>query len=350
MLSVAQVGRYSRLVRNSTPCVTDVLTSRRSNAMLYLSRRLIVSLCAGDAMVSVGIMALVGHQETLHLLSDGHPLTHTCVTVVLLCLRVASHVISLLNLVALALDHYVAILKPLNYRNVMTRGRTNVLVVLLWGVAVVLGFSKFYFPNPLYSYCDRQFIPDYCELVFCSKYQAEYVVFAMAILSFLVMSFCYVQIFRVIQKCNQFQSEIRASVKKNRRGLVTTLVILFIFLVCWLPYCLFEVCMVILLQLNSSDAMMTLKYMKMMNEIDYYLYDLLLLNSILDPLVYAVRMTEIRKGYGRMFCAPCRKRRLQRDFASLGATSSRCGTSVTMVPSPKQRASQTGNKTAESQV
>ena len=34
---------------------------------------------------------------------------------------------------------------------------------------------------------------------------------------------------------------------------------------------------------------------------DQYLYDLLLLNAILDPIIYAIRMREVRFGYMRLF-------------------------------------------------
>ena len=294
--------------------------------------RLIVSLCAGDVVVSVGIMAYVANQE-IDARSPETSVGKTCLSIILQCFRVSSHIVSLFNLSALAMDHYFAIIKPLNHRNLMSRGKTDVVIVGLWLSAFVFGFSKFYVPYPLYSYC-QETSPNYCEIVFCSKFQAEYIMFAMAIICFLLMSFCYAQIFRVLRKCHQFQAEIRTSVKKNRRGLITTLVILIIFLLCWLPYCLFQVTMVILLNVYADNFFMTIKYFKLMNDIDYYLFDLLLLNSILDPFVYAVRMAEIQKGYKRLIScfrsrgAPHRSG----DFPSYRYHGNNGQTSITLVP------------------
>ena len=289
-------------------------------------------MCAGDVMVSVGIMTYAGHQETGNSAGSETSAGHTCLTIALRCLRIASHIISLLNLSALAMDHYFAIIKPLNHR-MMTRGKTDVVIVTLWMSAVILGFSKFYVPYPLYSYCDPATMPNYCELVFCSKFQAEYILYALAIICFLLMSFCYAQIFRVLRKCHNFQTEIRTSVKKNRRGLITTLVILIIFLICWLPYCLFEVTMVILLHVHGDDFIMTLKYFKLMNDIDYYLFDLLLLNSILDPFIYAVRMAEIQKGYRRLIdCCFCRRSCRNGDYHSYKFKGNHFQTSITLLP------------------
>ena len=294
---------------------------------------MIVSLCAGDVMVSVGIMTYIAHQESLNLLGSSSSAGGTCVTIALRCLRVTSHIISLLNLLALAMDHYFAIIKPLNHRNLMSRGKTDVLIILLWISALILGFSNFYIPYPLYSYCDPDTMTNYCEVVFCSKFQAEYIMFVMTIICFLLMSFCYTQIFRVLRKCHKFQAEIRTSVKKNRRGLITTLVILIIFLICWLPYCLFEVAMVILLQVHADDFFMTLKYFKLMNDIDYYLFDLLLMNSILDPFIYAVRMAEIQKGYKQLVSC-CRRNRMSRgkgDYPSCSYRGNHFQTSITLL-------------------
>ena len=293
-----------------------------------------MSLCAGDVLVSVGIMTYVVDQQIeSNSTSMEHSTGKTCLTLILQSFRVSSHIISLFNLSALAMDHYFAIIKPLNHRNIITRGKTDVVIVGLWISALFLGFSKFYVPYPLYSYCNPEIIPNYCELLVCSRFSADYIMFAIAIICFLLMSFCYAQIFRVLRKCHQYQAEIRTSVKKNRRGLITTLVILIIFLLCWLPFCLFQVTMVIVLHVHADNFIMSIKYFKLMNDIDDYLFDLLLLNSILDPFVYAVRMAEIQKGYKRLiWCFRSgRMSRRRGDFSSYRYHGNG-QTSITLIP------------------
>ena len=40
--------------------------------------------------------------------------------------------VSLLNLLALAIDHYIAIVKPLHYSSIVTNSRIRVCIVLIW--------------------------------------------------------------------------------------------------------------------------------------------------------------------------------------------------------------------------
>ena len=46
---------------------------------------------------------------------------------------------SLLNLLAIAFDHYFAIVKPLHYKSIMSRGRTNIVILLIWLLSMTVG-------------------------------------------------------------------------------------------------------------------------------------------------------------------------------------------------------------------
>ncbi len=60
--------------------------------------------------------------------------------------------------------------------------------------------------------------------------------------------------------------------------------------------CLFQVIMIVQVQYGYvAEA-----WIPILQEADKYLYDLLLLNCILDPLIYAIRMPEVRCGYRKM--------------------------------------------------
>ena len=52
--------------------------------------------------------------------------------------------ISLLNLLLMAIDHYVAILKPLYHDRLLSKRRTRMLVASCWVLAFVFGYSDFY--------------------------------------------------------------------------------------------------------------------------------------------------------------------------------------------------------------
>ncbi len=269
--------------------------------------RLIVSLCASDMLVSLGILSYVAHQESSSVFTLSSSPSETCITLILKSIRITSHVITLLNLLGLAFDHYIAIVKPLDYPSLMNRKRANILIITFWIVAFILGFSDFYIPEPIFSYCDRQAFVNYCEAVFCSMYNGEYVIFVMALICFIAMSVIYTTIYIQLHQYHKMQQEIRRQVKRNKRGLVTTLIILFVFCICWLPYCLFEITMIISIQF-STDFFKQLKYFKLMNQISLYLYDVLLMNSVLDAVIYSLRMKEVQQGY-RNIVKKCPRRK-----------------------------------------
>ena len=281
-------------------------------------------------MICVAILLFVIHQEsTLMFMSHS---VEVCVTWLLRALRITSHLIALLNLLALALDHYFAIVKPLDYPILMSRKRANILIVGFWILACFLGASDLYVPGPLFSYCEGSLLVNYCERVLlCSQYNAEYLLFSTALLCFVLMSVIYASIYIQLCRYHQMQRELRNRVKQNRKGLITTIIILVIFMVCWLPYCLFEVVMIIYIR-HSDDVLTSIKYFKIIYQIDFYLFDVLLLNSILDAIVYSLRMREVRQGYRNMTrtCGSARTppRRTLQQNSPLGS-STRLPTNVT---------------------
>ena len=293
--------------------------------------RLIVSLCSSDMLICIGILLYLAHQESSGLFAS--QAQETCIILLLRSLRITSHLITLLNLLGLALDHYFAIVKPLDYPILMSRKRANGLIVGLWILACLLGLSDFYIPKPLFSYCNSQLLANYCERVFCSKYNGEYILFAMALACFILMSIIYVTICVQLKKYHEMQQEIRNQVKRNKKGLVTTIIILIIFIFCWMPYCLFEIVMILSIQ-HSNDFFKTMKYFKLMNKLDFYLFDILLLNPILDAVIYSLRMREVQQGY-RNIVRRCKKRRHLRDI-SPSRSSGRISTYMTSLSSTKQ--------------
>lgn len=301
----------------------------RVRGVLTANLRLIVSLCIGDMMTCISILLFIGHSEMSVMLGLGNTFTDTCVLTFSRSLRITSHVISLLNLVGLALDHYLAILRPLDYPSLLCRSRANAMILVFWIVAFLCGFSNFYILFSSYSHC--QDAKHFCEVVFCNTYDSEYIMFAMALFSLILMSVLYTRIYMEIHRYQSFQQEhtTRPNVRRNRRGLVTTFFIVLTFLLCWLPYSLFEV---IILTEMTVRPHRQFYYFKLAATIDTYLYDVLLLNCLCDPIIYAMRMREVQHGY-RASVQHCMKRKqaLKRRFRGIDRRSSSRNSSHTLV-------------------
>ena len=53
---------------------------------------------------------------------------------------------------------------------------------------------------------------------------------------------------------------------------------------------------------NNKSAFQESPFLLFLVKADQHLYNLLLLNTLLDPIVYAVRIRKVRAGYIRLFC------------------------------------------------
>ena len=274
---------------------------------LTLHYKLIASLAVSDMLISfTSVLAIiqkivipVGHPDMGH-----HPL---CLHMFLRALNNTSLNISLLNLMAMALDHYLAILRPLHYPTMFNSLRANILIICLWVLAMILGFSNFMTGHQYTSKKTNQTetaVPmSYCERVDGSKYQEEYTVFVNAMICFIIMMAVYGRIYWETQKHMKRTPGIFQEMQKNKKALVTTLLILGTFIICWFPNCLFQVALIIQIQIDKQGVTAMVKVLTIL---DPFFFILLLLNSLLDPVIYAVRIREIRFGY-RKLCYHCCK-------------------------------------------
>jgi MFS family permease len=207
----------------------------------------------------------------------------------------------------MAFDHFVAIIRPLHYPLHMRKKRSIIIILALWGFSFVLGFSdfltgfnKYYFEESL----------NYCESVYLSLYNDEYAVFVIAGLTLIIMFYIYTRIYlkiRALQRPGVKVSDQQSNpsdLRRNKRALITTLLILGTFMLFWMPMCIYQITLIIYVNFGSRAIE---KHLYILITFDRYLYNLLQLNAISDPIIYAVRMYEVQLGYKRMFrmCFPC---------------------------------------------
>ena len=152
----------------------------------------------------------------------------------------------------------------------------------------------------------------FCYSVMCSRYDPEYLVLLLAALLLLIMSFIYarvcIQIYSMRRMFRGGESSLGGgrsgrAFRRNKKGLVTTLCIVGTFMVCWLPFCLFTGITVVKMALYPESSE---EYYRLSVKVDKYLYALLILNSLCDPAIYALRMRDVQIGYRRLIrkCFP----------------------------------------------
>ena len=188
--------------------------------------------------------------------------------------------VSLLYLTIIGVDRYLAIRLHLRYQELVTEKRTNVTQIALWLVNPFLG------------------------LVWMKGFHV-YSTFAAVVvaISVLVTFSVYVKVYLVVKRHrtqihNQIESQMQLEscrLKRLRKPAINTLYVIFVFLLCYLPFLLTTGIT------NTSSSP---------NKIGVTVYQfsetLMLSNSSLNPLMYCLRLREfrsaVRRTYPKIFC------------------------------------------------
>ena len=296
--------------------ILAVLAILKIRGPLSSHYRFILSLAVSDILVGTSVI--------LHILNkcvnptyypgvgpENARLISRCTFMVIKALNTTALNSTLLNLMGMAIDHFLAIVKPLHYPTLMNKQRASLIISLFWTTAILCGFSDFMSGYPKYPRFAHRY--NYCEFIYLTKYQDEYTVFAIALLCAIIMIISYFKIVNVISRRHHGMEMHQDSAVRNKKAVITTLLILGTFVVCWLPMCLFQMVLIIQVKIDPTPIE---KWWHILSKADMYLYDLLMLNAICDPIIYAVRMREIRLGYRRLFRQRCWKK--QNGFSHNG--------------------------------
>ena len=198
-------------------------------------------------------------------------------------------------------------MQPLKHTAFINKSRLIILILITWAVALILGFSDFFSAFHIYKSNYDSFGYNYCEVVWFTYYREEYAVLAVAPICFTVMFYIYVKIYMKIryhQRPGVNPFDKRGGIQKTTKALVTTLLNLGTFIVTWLPACFFQIGLLIKVHYNPMEVQANIGFYK---EIGKYLFDLLMLNSIADSIIYTVRIKDVKIGLWRMFSCCCCK-------------------------------------------
>ena len=285
-------------------CSLLALTQVRNRLTTHF--RLIISLSLSDILVGTSVLMYIINKivNPAYIVGIGNRsdrLRSRCMFIFIKALNNTGLNVSLLNLMGMSLDHYVAITRPLHYPKLLCKEKARVMIVILWAIAILCGTSDLFSAIPHYHALKEQY--NFCEIVWITGYQEEFTVFAMAGTCFITMMFIYVKIYLVVRKHKSpGESNLKQEVQRNKRALCTTLLILGSFVACWLPCCLYQLTMVIKMKVDPLNLdKMPKQLLYILSILDKYFFDLLLVNCVCDPIIYTVRTFEVKLGYRRLF-------------------------------------------------
>jgi hypothetical protein len=212
---------------------------------------------------------------------------------------------SSMALLMLALNQYIAICSPLFSATRVTRGKACVFIAMSWL------FSAFCAMIPAF------FMLFLARFESCASYAAslgqkslEVCTYALAGLIIVIVGL-YGRIYHEVLEYRHRTTELNRTVgrsdtvhrngdtERNYKAFVTTLLLSSTLVVFWLPYMAFHFVSAHVDLDNVPDIVWQIKI---------YVIDFLpVLNFLTDPIIYGIRMREIRSGYRRLFAVimPC---------------------------------------------
>ncbi len=176
--------------------VTQSVRKTRRQAAHYA---LIMSLACSDMLFSFSLMLFIINRVLSPIYYPGYgpkwPRIYSrCSSVMLKSLNTTALNAELLSLIGMAIDHYLAITRPLHHTTILNKRRCTLLIIFFWILAFICGYSDFI--NVLFEldlWNRKKEIYNLCEFVFLTSYHEEYTVFATVALCLIIMIFSYMR-------------------------------------------------------------------------------------------------------------------------------------------------------------
>ncbi|KAL7887472.1 hypothetical protein AOLI_G00051930 [Acnodon oligacanthus] len=192
----------------------------------------------------------------------------------MICISVVA---SMCSLLAIAVDRYVTIFYALRYHNIMTVRRAGLIIGSIW------------------SFCTG------CGIIFIIYSDTTPVVVCLVAMFFgllLLMASLYSHMFLLARSHVRRMAALpgyNASIQQwaSMKGAITLTILLGIFIVCWAPFFLHLILMI--------SCPRNLYCICFMSHFNMYLI-LIMCNSVIDPLIYALRSQEMRKTFKEIIC------------------------------------------------
>ncbi|KAM6970014.1 histamine receptor H2b [Aplochiton taeniatus] len=273
-----------------------------------LSRRLrrvsncfVVSLAVTDLLLGLLVLPFSAALE----LRSGHwPLGGTLCNIYI-SLDVMLCTASILTLLSISVDRYLAISAPLCYRRRVTRARVALAITTIWAASLAMSFMPVHLgwntANFSVQHLNWETGDDHQEKHYCRyEWNNNFVlldVFGTFYLPLLGMCGMYHCIFRVAREqvrriratTPSFQSSASAvASSREHKATVTLAAVLGAFIICWFPYFTYFICMGL-----RAETDPPLVVHSVVLWLAYF-------NSALNPILYPALNRDFRRAYGEL--------------------------------------------------
>ncbi|XP_061902640.1 histamine receptor H2b [Entelurus aequoreus] len=273
-----------------------------------LSRRLwriancfVVSLAVTDLLMGLLVLPF---SATLELRGGKWPLGGTMCNIYI-SLDVMLCAASILSLLAISVDRYLAISAPLSYLSRITAPRVTVALVAIWALSLAVSFVSIHLGWNTADYrvqhldwhaSEEDKEGRYCQFEWNNNYIIFYVLCSFY-LPMLIICGMYLCIFRVARQQVQriraatpsfARTASTAAIAREHKATITLAAVLGAFVICWFPYFTFFTCTGIKEHMNPPTTLHSVLLW-----LGYF-------NSLLNPILYPALNRDFRKAYAEL--------------------------------------------------
>lgn len=256
--------------------------------------KLIISLAVSDICIIFTVFCYV-LQEVLSPLHD----STLCVEVANQAIMDFSLLAIILNLLAMGIDHYIAIIKPMHYHQIMSRFRGNVMILGIWIISLTGGLLDIIVGAAMES----KKYEDFCSNVQDDEFPAMLLMLGLIPLELLVLGYIYLRIFFEVRLLLKRGATLHQDDMHNKKAIVTMLLIIGTFMVCLVPNSIFQITVYVMVHTDKQRLLNSLETILSIHNI---LWILMLSNSLCDPIIYALRLNDVQHGYRRLLKKFCK--------------------------------------------
>jgi hypothetical protein len=257
---------------------------------------LIINLCISDILLAVSWSTAI----LLIVLTGYLPPSYDCAFNLASRFHVVGHISTILTIMAMAVDHYVAIICPLKYQIILTKKRVIGCLIVIWLFSVTISSIKIIIGVIMSinngdklntMICSDQYV----DTRFYFQYELYFETIVI-IASILIMFFVYIRILFEIRRSVAFTRDMvgqnqSGDLRRNKRVITTTMLVLGTFVTAWVPF--------VVAQYNE---LLTDGFDYRLALISNYLFKAMPgVNTLCDPVIYAIRLIKIRTNIKRAF-------------------------------------------------
>ena len=199
----------------------------------------------------------------------------------------------LVHLILLVMEHYVAIIKPLHYYNWAKCRYISLRLVLGWITPILLLIPTRFLPVKMFKvtgWYEGEVGIGMEEMIRVP------LIFTCFIGMLIVNTYMYIAV-RKQQRLDDVQNQ---HAKHNHKALVITILNVASFFIFWFPVAITEMYALLRDPVDLDEY----NFNRSLKELTPYL---VIMNSVCDPLIYAIRLQEVQKMWRQTFCCCCRR-------------------------------------------